>query len=157
MRNMNRTGHWISWFVVVGFCLAVFGSAGSKADEKDDRLARLAERVEAIEKLVIKDPFHPDNTVLARLETVEQKAREFDKTAGKDAKADDRALDEVRKSVKDSQRDMEQFERRMKTVEQEKRGGGDAADVKELKRDIDRLQTAVEALKDRVSKLESKR
>ncbi len=146
----------ILWTIAILVALKL-GGEPARAGEKEDRITTLTERVELLEKLIIKDSFHPDKTVLARLESVEENVKGLTKSGVVDGKADDKAQNDLQRSLKETQRNIEQIERRLKAAEQDKPAGGDTADLRELRRDLKNVQSTVDALGDRVRKLEAKR
>lgn len=136
------------------------GPVMAAEEDAGTKMEKLAQRLAALEKVVLDDPFRPKNTVLARLDAIEERLGKLDKQGVAEAKEDSRTLDAMRDGMKETTRSIEHLERRLKAVEQDKKGGADAglaADVRELKRDVDQIERTLDDLKNRVSKLESKR
>jgi hypothetical protein len=78
----------------------------------------MAARLDALEKLVVNDPLNPDRTVLSRLKSLEQKSQALAEAGAAHAKADGRVGDTVEKSLTQTQRTLEQLDRRLRTAEQ---------------------------------------
>ena len=140
----------------------------SHADEKVDRLAGVVARLDALEKVVVNDPLNPDRTVLSRLKSLEQKTRDLAEADAAQAKvgaaqaregaaqarAGGRLDDAVQKSLAETQRTLEQLDRRLRAAEEAKAAGRDGAELKDLSRQVKQVESAIDALKDRVSKME---
>ena len=140
--------------VVVAGAHAMSQPVGALAD--DDRATKLDERVQTLERAVLRDPFKPQNTVLARLEFLERQFIERDKSADKSAASDQRTLEEMRKVIEKNQRVTDELARSVKSLEQ---GGGGAArnELQQLRRDVERSARSLNDLTERVRRLEAKK
>ena len=90
MRQISRIS-----LVAVLLTSAISWSTG----QENTQLEALEERVTVLEKNVIKDPFHPDDTVLSRLRIVEERLNAADKAGGQVAKTETREDDQVKRSL----------------------------------------------------------
>ena len=118
--------------LAVGLALAV----RTWAQGREDPLSLLDVRVAALEKVVIKDLQHPKDTVLARLETAENRLKEMERS--------DSAV-----------------EKRVASLEGERRrvapGVHDpAVELQTLRRQVDTLTRTLDDVKERVRRLEGK-
>lgn len=130
--------------------------------DDDDEVTRLRERLDVLEKTVLADPYRPTKTVLARLSSAEEaieKLRKRDAQAESDTDADAKT---VREALSAMEKDDEDLQRRVKTLEDQARrrdgnAGAAAGQVAELERDLARLSRSVDDLSARVKRLESKK
>ena len=121
---------------------------------------KLTERITALEVTVVRDPFRPKDTVLSRLEVVEEKLKDFGKAGATDAKGEQRSFEELRKAMEKVQKQNDELDRKLKALAQDRPDGGDGAvakAVKEMQGEVDGLQRGLDDLKARVAKLENKR
>ena len=125
--------------------------AGGARDDK------LAERVTQLERRVLEDPYRPKETILARLESLEETVRRMAKADEATSKLDTRASDQQRKEQERHTKEHETLDRRLKDVEKGRGGTTDPADIRELRKEADALRRSVDDLKVRVGRLESKR
>lgn len=145
---------------LAGICLisaaSIKVSTAQEAREgREEVPPRLAERLEMLEKSVLRDPYKPQETVLARLDRLEV---EVQRHTGKDARADARVISNLEKAVEASRRQGEDLARRLKAIEAD-RGAESITprEVQALRREIDRASDALEDLADRVQRLEARR
>lgn len=124
------------------------------ADEPTN--AELNERLTKLEKLVINDPFHPRENLLDRVDKVEKRVDEIVKADKDDARVQDRSDDDLDRTLKAMEKGLKDVAGRLDKLERQP-AAGESADVKQLKRDIDSLERILSDLKNRVSRLESKR
>lgn len=108
----------------------------------------------ALERAVLEDPLHPKETVLARLDAIEQQMKKEAKADEQDAKGDAQSDRAMTDAIDKARRQAEELERRLAVVEKDPGAG---ADVRELTRAVDQLQRAVDDVKARVVRLENKR
>jgi hypothetical protein len=164
---------WACWLVLAllaAWLSLVPASVAADADGQTQQNLKLAERIDKLERAVLVDPFHPNTTVLARLDSLERSVREIvqgDPVAGR---ADARALDDLRKSLERVERDRAEMDKRLVTVErtqerhqnqidqQQQRGGGDEAgrQVREIRNDLEQMSRSLDDLRDRLTRLERK-
>ena len=118
-----------------------------------DEMKKLNERVEALETAVIKNPAHPQKTVLVRLESLEEHFQEV-------RKADLKETESVRRILTQLQKDSLDLDKRLKGAEEVlgNRPAGDyPADLRDVKKVVDQLDRTVDDLKERVKRLEAKK
>ncbi len=117
-----------------------------------DEMKKLNERVEALETAVIKNPAHPQKTVLVRLESLEEDFQEV-------RKADLKETESVRRILTQLQKDSLDLDKRLKAAEERLRkgvGGEAASATGDMKKTVDQLVRNVGDLKERVKRLEAK-
>ena len=115
-------------------------------------------RIEALEKVVVRDPTDASGTVLARLERIEKLLQINAKDAAVEQKTDAKTFDELKTSLITTQRAMEKLDRRLINIENSKldRKNDELSDeVKALEKSILNHTTALRDLADRVKKLET--
>ncbi len=120
--------------------------------------AATEKRVEALEKVVVRDPTDAAGTVLARLERIEKLLQINAKDAAVEQKTDAKTFDELKTSLITTQRAMEKLDRRLINIENSKldRKSDELSDeVKALEKSILNHTTALRDLADRVKKLET--
>lgn len=130
-------------------------TAQDTREPREENPPRLTERLEILEKSVLRDPYKPQETVLARLDRLEL---EYKRHTGQDARADERILSSLEKAVEANRRQGEELARRLKAMEGERNAESiSPREVQALRREIDRAAHALEDLDDRVQRLESRR
>ncbi|WP_428938974.1 hypothetical protein [Fontivita pretiosa] len=148
--------------VVVAGWLSIFSGPlrGEQADDTATALRKLSERVDVLERTVLSDPTRPDRTVLARLEKVELALAKFGidepgRYVGR------RTFEDIRTAAEQALQKAQELDRRLKAIEAERRGGGsdDALlrELRDLRREMERLARTVEDLKQQVHRLETRR
>jgi len=148
--------------VAIAVCFSNFSGPlrGEQADDTATALRKLGERVDVLERTVLSDPTRPDRTVLARLDKVELALARFGidepgRYVGR------RTFEDVRAAAEQALQKAQELDRRLKALEVERRGGGsdDALlrELRDLRRELERLARTVEDLKQQVHRLETRR
>ncbi len=141
--------------IIMGLSLS--GSRPAVA-ENEDAVTTLDKRLDAIEKVVVKDNIHPSSTHAARLERIEKMLQINAKDAEVDQKTDAKTFDELKASLIKTQREMEGLEKRLIQMENNKLDRKSADLSKELEK-LDRLiqlhTTTLREMETRVKKLET--
>ncbi len=140
-------------------CLILAAGAMSPVSSRggDDSAADLAERVAKLETLVQRDPFHPDDTVLARLAHLDKQLSAIDETSATGARLRDRDDADTAKSIDALNKRLKDMETRLRAAENPRQDPADARALREIKTDLDKLDRTLDALQSRVSRLESRR
>ena len=151
MRQINRIS-----LVAVLFTSAISWSAG----QENTQLEALESRVVALEKSVIKDPFHPDDTVLSRLRILEDRLNAADKIGGQAAKTESREDDQVKRSLDALMRETRELDQRMRRAEDAARrpeNPQSTTELRDLRSSLSQLTRTLDDLQERVRRLEAKR
>lgn len=77
----------------------------------DDELQGIRDRLTALERTVIRDPFHPKQTLVARIQAVEDNLAAVEKRFGESEKARDRDDGSVQRSLTDLKRELAALDR----------------------------------------------
>ena len=137
--------------------VVVMGTRDTAVADAPDPAAT-EKRVEALEKIIVRDPTDASGTVLARLERIEKLLQINAKDAAVEQKTDAKTFDELKTSLITTQRAMEKLDRRLINIENSKldRKSDELSDeVKALEKSILNHTTALRDLADRVKKLET--
>ncbi len=129
---------------------------GGQENDVARRVQALTERVTALEKLVVRDPFRPDSTLLARVEAIEKQLKADDRTRQAAAKADEQSLRQLNDTLTRLTRQAQEQDKRLKTIEQERRSTG-GNELRQLQRDLDQMKRTIDDLRMRVSRLEARK
>jgi len=141
---------------VAAIGIALLGSA-TLYGQDNAQLSSLDERITKLERAVIRDVYHPDDTALARLKKIEDRLDAHDKAGGAAAKADVKDEDHVRLSLDALNQDMKAIDQRLKRMEDASRRtepAASAGDLREIKNSLTQLTRSLGDLQDRVRKLE---
>lgn len=132
--------------------ISVFADDGAEAQE------RLAKRVETLESLVIRNPFRPRETVLARLDAIEAKLAADEKAAVDKARQQGRSQQDLQRTLDAMTKQMNSMDDRMQKLEgTASKTSIDRREVDALKRDLAAAQRTLKTLEDRVRRLEASR
>jgi hypothetical protein len=77
----------------------------------DDELQGIRDRLTALERTVIRDPFHPKQTLVARIGAVEENLVAMEKGFGESEKARDRDDGSMQRSLTDLKRELAALDR----------------------------------------------
>lgn len=144
---------------VAAIGITFLGSAALYGQD-NAQLSSLDERVTKLEKVVIRDVFHPDDTALARLKAIEDRLDVHDKAGGVAAKADAKDEDQVRLSLDTLNEDVKSVDQRLKRMEGALRRtepAANAADLREIKNSLTQITRSLSDLQERVRKLEARK
>lgn len=154
MRNRN-TFIVIMALVLGGMMGAWKTPSRTLADQQPAADDSISDRLAALEKAIVRNPERPRETVLARLEAIEDLLR-------KQGQANDKQTDAAKKTVDEAAVEQEKLERRMKILENKAQEGArnninEMNDMlRDLKKDLSGFQQSIKDLSDRVRKLEQR-
>lgn len=124
-----------------------------------DEPKEVERRLEALERVVLTDPYQQKRTLVARMTAAEDAIEDLEERAATAAGGRDKDEDALRRALADLDKETEAIGRRLKSAEDElrKRGeGGGSGDLGDLKRKLAELDRSVKDLNDRVKRLEAK-
>lgn len=151
---MNKFSH-----VALAIGISFIGIS-SVCGQDNPEIASIDERVAKLEKAVIRDVFHPDETALARLKKLEDRLDAEDRAGGVAAKNEHKDDDAVRRSMEAIDRDTKALDQRLKRMEDTARRSEPAApanDLREIKNTLTQLTRSLSDLQERIRKLEARK
>lgn len=156
MRNRSTfivSGAMLAGVLVGAWRGGMLGADKAMAQNAGSRDESISERLTALERAIIRNPDRPRETVLARLEVIEELLRKQEKAA---------QADETKKVLDAAAVEQERMERRLKILENKAQ---EAArnninemneSLRALKKDLANFQQTLKDLSDRVRRLEQR-
>ncbi len=133
-------------------------TASVEADESAEVHAQLEKRIEKLESVVVRDPFRPRDTVLARLEAIEKTLAERDRSAADAARQQRKEDIDLQRTLEAITKQITRMDDRLKALERtSSKATVEPREIENLKRDLDATKRTLKSLEDRLRRLESSR
>ena len=137
--------------VIVGV-VAILGCAATWAEEPS--LKSVDERVAVLERTVVRDPFTPKATVLARLDALEKRLDAADSAGTTEQKVEARQDEQIQRTVDALARQVKELDARLDRAEKSEAG---ADQLREIKATLGQLTRSVAEMGERVRRMEAKK